>query len=779
MANDLTITIDVEAAAAKAELRAVDQGLNNLKSTANDTGSALSKYEQQVQKVVTSKQDLTKATEQATGWYQSLSDAVAGGHEVYNQAITDQQQLFDWVNRGGQGWQGYAQTARDAWDALKSIRFSDIRDGLNSLAESAGLTFQNLGLMGSAGAVMGAGVAGWKIGTAIDQFVHLDTMINKVMDSLARGQAAGAAQDAINLAIARGATNVNTLTEALKFNTQWVQNQSEAFQAMDDIAARARAPFEFARQIRDWHVEIQKVTDSGGLPALEAALKSGAISVRELSDSYRISVGAINLHRRELADDTEAIKKEEAEHKRLQEEAQRTAEHLAKLTETNRRWTANMEAEASLVERYTHNLRGLGVELQKINDLQAKRISMQGELMPDMGTGGFGMPGDVAGTGDTGRGFFGNLLGKIGGQLDPKTIFSSMIGGGLSGLISTGVGLVGKGITSLFGAVFHTEEKEVNKTRQAFVDAAGGIAALNEKAHDAGLTLDRMLRAKTVTDYQAAIKELNDTINFQTKAMQTLDATVEKYGFTIDQLGPKFRQQKLDEQAASLVQDYQVLIAAGIENVTVLEKMAPAMNEYIHTIMTAGGTIPTQLQAPLQKLLDMGQLTDLAGEKMTDLSQLTFAETLDQKFTTLIDTINKLADAISKNLGTAINNLPTEHTVHVGFQVDASPDFGGPERMHSGGVVLPFVRAHRGLAVDEVPIIAQRGEGILNRRAMRRLGGGAGLNQLNAGVGGGGLGINVSIDQISTALDPKTAGDQIGRAVVNEMRRKGVRFSNR
>lgn len=39
-------------------------------------------------------------------------------------------------------------------------------------------------------------------------------------------------------------------------------------------------------------------------------------------------------------------------------------------------------------------------------------------------------------------------------------------------------------------------------------------------------------------------------------------------------------------------------------------------------------------------------------------------------------------------------------------------------KYHSGGIV----RAHSGLAVDEVPIIAQRGEGVLSRRGMQSLG---------------------------------------------------------
>ena len=54
-------------------------------------------------------------------------------------------------------------------------------------------------------------------------------------------------------------------------------------------------------------------------------------------------------------------------------------------------------------------------------------------------------------------------------------------------------------------------------------------------------------------------------------------------------------------------------------------------------------------------------------------------------------------------------------------------------KFHEGGVI----RAHSGLAVGEVPIIAQTGEGILSRRGMSALGGAGILNALNGGFGAG------------------------------------------
>jgi hypothetical protein len=248
----------------------------------------------------------------------------------------------------------------------------------------------------------------------------------------------------------------------------------------------------------------------------------------------------------------------------------------------------------------------------------------------------------------------------------------SAVGSAIGSLAGPLVGLIGK----LFG---NNAEKELNPIREAFVQAAGGLATLNARAHEAGVTLDRVLNAKNPESYKAAIDDLNAALQFQDTAMQTLDATVQKYGFTIGELGPRFKQQKLDEQAAGLAQDYQVLIAAGITNVGVLEKMAPAMNEYLKTIQTAGGTIPLQLQAPLQTLADMGLLTDAAGNQLMDLTKLTFAETLDAKFQTLIGSIGKLVDAITRGLGGALGSLPSAFTV---------PDttFGGAQA--SGGDYL-------------------------------------------------------------------------------------------
>jgi len=73
---------------------------------------------------------------------------------------------------------------------------------------------------------------------------------------------------------------------------------------------------------------------------------------------------------------------------------------------------------------------------------------------------------------------------------------------------------------------------------------------------------------------------------------------------------------------------------------------------------------------------------------------------------------------------------------------------GGMVKKHQGGLI----RAHNGLAPDEVPIIAQTGEGVLSRRGMDVLGGSDNLRALNRGEGIGG-GVTINVNQVIQAWD--------------------------
>lgn len=324
----------------------------------------------------------------------------------------------------------------------------------------------------------------------------------------------------------------------------------------------------------------------------------------------------------------------------------------------------------------------------------------------------------------TGKGF-GQIGSALQDAINPSKILNTAIGGALSGGISSLINLGVQGIGSLFKKIFGNPEKEINPIREAFVQTAGGLATLNEKAFAATGSLalvQQLLNAKNAEQYKTAIDALNNAFAFQDQAMQTLDDTVAKYGFTLEELGPKFRQGKLDDSFLQLFKDQQVLTAGGIDFDLIIQKQAASFQGLIATAQQTGASIPEQLKPIIQRMIDLGLLTDLSGEKLTDIGKLTFAETLDNKFNTLIDTIQKLVSAIS--------GIPRAVTVDVGYNYQPySPPSGNNEPIYAasgfeGRVSKPTLfMAGEGGGAEDVSIrpAGQSGGGGLTRAVLNEL----------------------------------------------------------
>ena len=265
--------------------------------------------------------------------------------------------------------------------------------------------------------------------------------------------------------------------------------------------------------------------------------------------------------------------------------------------------------------------------------------------------------------------------------------------------IGTAVGAAVGGIAGALTGWFKSKkiEKEVKQTRESFIQMAGGLAAVDEQAAKAGVTLTKMMNAKTPEAYTKAMNELNDALAFQDSAMKTLDDTVQKYGFTIQELGPAFARQQLDKRAQELYQDFQVLAAAGIPVVNILQKMAPSINEYVQAAIHAGAEIPAAMKPILQQMIDHGELLDENGQAYESLEDtgLSFSETMTQGFNRLIETVDKLTEAIARGLGIALDNLPDE--VNIDVNVNTTHNSNTPETQVPDQPLLPEYAASGGV----------------------------------------------------------------------------------
>lgn len=286
--------------------------------------------------------------------------------------------------------------------------------------------------------------------------------------------------------------------------------------------------------------------------------------------------------------------------------------------------------------------------------------------------------GRTGGRGSGSGGFFGNVVSTGKGGLSDMwagmsggkgtsgllgNIGSGILTGGLNSLLNAGIGLAGKGLQKLFGGLFGGEGKKTNDLRDQTFAAAGGFDELAKRAAAAGMSIDGVLKAGKVKDFEREWKKLSETLGaFEADRQmdqERLNSAIQKYGFTLEQLGPTLQRQKLDDQAKELIEDWRVLVGAGVDMTVVNDKMAASINEYLQLARKTGTEVPSAMRPVLQKLLEQGLLTDEAGNAITDMEQagISFADTMTEGFDKVVKKLDELIAKLGA-AGSALAGLP-------------------------------------------------------------------------------------------------------------------------
>jgi hypothetical protein len=225
--------------------------------------------------------------------------------------------------------------------------------------------------------------------------------------------------------------------------------------------------------------------------------------------------------------------------------------------------------------------------------------------------------------------------------------------------------------------------KEVNiAVRDAYI--AAGLSG-TQAMHD--LDLVNQATHKSAADVATALQKINGIMGDAKQDQDDLNAAIKQYGFSIQELGPAMQKQQLTQQATTLENQWRLLVASGINVETVTTHMSSALNDYLHVSMQTGQDVPKEMQPIIQKMIDMGNLTDLNGNKITDLgsSGLTFSETMTQGFDRIVKKLQEVVDKIN-GVSTAVNQAPTSHTLDwvTRYSTEGAPpgpggDFGGAQ----------------------------------------------------------------------------------------------------
>jgi TP901 family phage tail tape measure protein len=307
------------------------------------------------------------------------------------------------------------------------------------------------------------------------------------------------------------------------------------------------------------------------------------------------------------------------------------------------------------------------------------------------------------GGGDVGQAIGAHLGGSIGESLGkslaPK--LTAALGETVGGALGTLMGPLGSLIGSLAGKLMDKLGSalgiggdkvimKVNDMRDAFFEAHGGFEAFSVEMATVSSEdwAKKIFDAKTVEDFNALVGEAMSLLDTQTQAQEQLQAAVEKYGITVEELGPKWAQQEMDKKAIDLVQSWKLLNAAGVDVTTLIAKMGPDLNAFVQESIAAGTAIPEAMRPMIEQMIQAGQLLDENGNAYGSVEDagITFAQTMSEQFSTLIEKIDKMVNAL---LGIGDVKIPT---VHVPVQYSYSgtnPGIPEPEipEMATGGVV--------------------------------------------------------------------------------------------
>ncbi len=294
--------------------------------------------------------------------------------------------------------------------------------------------------------------------------------------------------------------------------------------------------------------------------------------------------------------------------------------------------------------------------------------------------------------GDIGAGLGNALSDAIGGRL------GSLVGGFAGPLGALAGGAIG-GLVDQVTGFFRSAEEEVNDLRDAFFETQGGfenLAARVGQITDQDL-VKQIFDAQTVDEFNMAVDQTLSLMDTQAQAQQALQEATERYGFTIEELGPAMQRQMLSEQAQQLFQDFQLLTASGIDVNTVIERMGPSLVEFAETAKKTGQAVPEAMRPILDQLAAQGKLVDENGQAFGSAEEagITFAQSLDEQFSTLIDRIDEFITAL-----TGIE--PDPIVIPVQFDVPR----GGPNIPE--GVGIPGFQ-HGGIVTS--PTVAMVGEG--------------------------------------------------------------------
>jgi hypothetical protein len=154
--------------------------------------------------------------------------------------------------------------------------------------------------------------------------------------------------------------------------------------------------------------------------------------------------------------------------------------------------------------------------------------------------------------------------------------------------------------------------------------------------------IEQLIKSKGLTDDNAkALLGLSDD---GMPALADIKDAAERYGLTLDQLGPKVMQLDITDRATQIAKDLKTFQDAGADMGVVFTGAGDKIQALVSDALRFGADLPESMKPFLQSMVDAGRLTDENGVKLTDLSKFNFTKPLQDMVQALIDKMGELID---------------------------------------------------------------------------------------------------------------------------------------
>jgi len=350
--------------------------------------------------------------------------------------------------------------------------------------------------------------------------------------------------------------------------------------------------------------------------------------------------------------------------------------------------------------------------------------------------------------------------------------YAGALGAALGGAIGSFAGTAGSAFMRWFT---NAGSKEASEMLRQFTRQAGeSLTVIAQRAAEAGLSMQAIYNAKDAKSMQRALENLVDGLDKHQKMMQLGKAAMEEFGISADKAGQAFKQAQMDEEAAAFTEKIEAMLQIGVSMEDIIAGAGDELGAFIQRAIETGTTVPKEWEPIVRKMIEAGTLIDKNGEAFTDMSQVPFAETLNDKIGAVMDKLSKLIDRILATAA-ATDRIPRNVDVDVNYRERGDGGGGG-----GGGRGRDF----RNGAGDTYESYAGGSAGIRDFGAGRwailhgreRVQTEAQMRQEQAFGGGGGGGVSIHVDARGALVGDYASQQQLADTVSEAvMRRLGLR----